>query len=99
MKKPVYRIREEALRDLEKIWEYTVENWSSDQADRYYQLVISEIEFIADHFFAGKSMEHVKKGYRVSKIKSHLIFYRMGPDEIVEMVRILHERMDIENRL
>ena len=43
-------------------------------------------------------MEHIRKGYRASKIKSHLIFYRALNDRI-EVIRILHERMDIENRL
>jgi toxin ParE1/3/4 len=43
-------------------------------------------------------MEHVRKGYRASKVKSHYIFYRVLNDTI-EIIRILHERMDIENRL
>lgn len=99
MKKPAYKIRDEAISDLDKIWEYTAENWSVGQADRYYNLIIVEIEFIADNFFAGKSMDHVKEGYRASKVKSHLIFYKRGANDILEIVRILHERMDVENRL
>lgn len=43
-------------------------------------------------------MDHVRKGYRASKVKFHLIFYKVSND-IEEIVRILHERMDIENRL
>lgn len=99
MKKPVYKIRDKAVSDLEDIWLYTFENWSLEQADRYYNLIISEIEFISDNFYAGKSIEHIKAGYRASKVKSHLIFYRLNSEKIVEIVRILHERMDIENRL
>lgn len=44
-------------------------------------------------------MEHIKKGYFMSKVKSHLIFYRKAEDEMVEIIRILHQIMDIENRL
>ena len=99
MRKPGYKIRDEAVSDLEKIWEYTAENWSVEQAERYYKLIISEIEFIAENFFAGKSMDHVKEGYRASKVKSHLIFYRRGSENITEVVRILHERMDIKHRI
>lgn len=44
---------------------------------------------------SGKSMEHVRKGYRASKVKSHFIFYRIVNDTI-EVIRILHERMDTE---
>jgi len=31
-------------------------------------------------------------------VKSHLIFYKVVND-IVEIIRILHQRMDIENQL
>ncbi len=44
-------------------------------------------------------MGHIKQGHRASKVKSHLIFYQKGQDEVTEVVRVLHERMDIENRL
>jgi toxin ParE1/3/4 len=30
-----YRISKEALNDLEKLWLYTFETWSLEQADRY----------------------------------------------------------------
>lgn len=95
----LYRIREKAVDDLEQIWIYTFKNWSVEQADRYYNQIISEIEFIANNFSSGRSIKHIKEGYRVSRVKSHLIFYKKGPDEIVEVVRVLHQRMDIENRL
>jgi toxin ParE1/3/4 len=98
MNKVTYRISEKAVKDLEDIWLYTFETWSQEQADRYYNLIISEIEYVAKYFESGKIMEHIKKGYRASKVKSHLIFYRKGEDEVIEIVRILHQRMDIENR-
>ncbi len=42
-----YKISNEASYDLEKIWWlYTFENWSIEQADRYINLIIDEIEFV-----------------------------------------------------
>ncbi len=99
MNKNKYRISQEAINDLNKIWVYTFNKWSKEQADRYYELIIGEIEFIADNFFTGKSAEQTRKNYRVTKIKSHLIFYRKVENDIVEIVRILHQRMDIKNRM
>ena len=93
-----YVISKKALTDLEEIWLYTLEKWTVDQANRYYTLIFDEINFICKNINAGKSMEHVRKGYRASKVKSHLIFYRIL-NNTVEIIRILHERMDIENRL
>jgi toxin ParE1/3/4 len=99
MSKNKYRISEQAINDLNDIWVYTFHKWSKVQADRYYNLIIGEIEFIADNFLIGKSVEQTRKNYRLTKIKSHLIFYRKVENEVVEIVRILHQRMDIKNRL
>ncbi len=98
MKTLPFVISKKAVSDLEDIWLYTVEKWSVEQADRYYNLIFDEINYICKNSTAGKQMEHVRKHYRASKVKSHLIFYRVLPD-MIEIIRILHERMDIENRL
>ena len=94
-----YSISEKANQDIEKIWLYTFENWSLEQADRYYNLILDEIEFISDNFECGKSVDHIKKGYRASKVKSHIIFYKKSKRNIVEIIRVLHQKMDIENRI
>jgi toxin ParE1/3/4 len=99
MNKNKYRISRQAIVDLDKIWLFTLNKWSKEQADRYYDLIIGEIEFIADNFMTGKSVEQTRKNYRVTRIKSHLIFYRKVENEIVEIVRILHQGMDIKKRL
>ena len=99
MSKNKYRISQQAIEDLDKIWIYTFNKWSKEQADRYYDLIMAEIDFIADNYLIGKSAEQTRKNYRVTKIKWHLIFYRKVENEIVEIVRILHQRMDIKKRL
>lgn len=98
MKLRPYIISKQAIVDLEEIWFYTVEKWSIEQADRYHSLIFDEVNFNCRNIDAGKPMNHIRKGYRVSKVKSHLIFYRVVND-VVEIIRILHERMDIDNRL
>lgn len=98
MKPLPFIISKKAVSDLEEIWLYTVEKWSVEQADRYYNLLFDEINYICKNSKACKSMEHVRKGYRASKVKSHIIFYRVL-NESIEVIRILHEQMDIENRL
>lgn len=92
-------ISEKANEDIEKIWLYTYENWSLEQADRYYNLILDEIEFIAENFESGKSADYIKKGYRAALVKSHIIFYKKSKRNIVEIIRVLHQRMDVENRI
>jgi toxin ParE1/3/4 len=96
MKPLPYTLSQRAITDLENIWLYTVEKWSVTQADRYYNLIFNEIAFICSNSTAGKSMEHIRKGYRSAKVKSHIIFYRINNNATVEIIRILHERMDIK---
>ena len=95
MTEPKYRISEAARSDLDGIWEYTFLKWSKEQADRYYAHIMSEIEFIASNLTSGKPMYHVKKNYFASFVKSHMILFKRNK-EIVEVIRVLHQRMDIE---
>jgi toxin ParE1/3/4 len=96
MNKNKYRISAKAVEDLNRIWLYTYDNWSMELADRYYNLVVDEIDFLAVNKLSGKSIDHIRKGYRVSIVKSHLIFYRIPANGIIEVIRILHQRMDVE---
>lgn len=70
MKTLPFTITKKAVSDLKEIWLYTVEKWSIKQADRYYNLIFDEINYICKNINAAKSMEHVRKGYRASKVKS-----------------------------
>ena len=99
MSKNNYRISRQAIEDLDKIWIYTFNKWTKEQADRYFDLIITEIEFLADNFMTAKSAEQTRKNYRVTKVKSHLIFFRKAENDIVEIVRILHQLMDIKTHL
>ncbi|MBI9067313.1 MAG: type II toxin-antitoxin system RelE/ParE family toxin [Salinivirgaceae bacterium] len=94
-----YRISEKAIYDLERIWFYTLNKWSKVQADRYHKLIIDEIDFIVNNFELCSNMGHVRIGYRMSKVKSYLIFCKKKEDDVIEIIRILHQNMDIENRL
>jgi toxin ParE1/3/4 len=98
MKKAKYRISATTNKDLDGIWEYTFINWSKDQADRYHNLLMNEIEFVAENRSSGKSMDHIKEGYFVTYVKSHMIFFKRN-EGIVEVIRILHQKMDVESIL
>jgi toxin ParE1/3/4 len=96
---PEYIISDKALEDINTIWIYTAENWSVEQADRYYNLIIDEIEYIVDNLDMARDFGKIRKSYKYSKVKSHLIFFKKDKSNEIEVVRVLHERMDIENRL
>lgn len=62
-------------------------------------MTMDEIEFIAENFESGISRNHLRKGYRSTKVKSHIIFYKKSSENSVEIMRVLLQKMDIENRL
>lgn len=89
-----------AEEDLQNIWLYTLDTWSLVQADRYFNLIMDEIEYIGEHPFSGKDYSYIRENYFRSAVKSHLIFYKINRKiNQVEIIRILHKQMDIESRL
>ena len=95
-----YKISKQAEIDLENIWLYTFEEWSIDQADYYFDLIIDEIEYISKNPKTGKDYNEIRKGYFRSRVKSHFIFYKINlKEENIEIIRILHQQMDIESHI
>lgn len=95
-----YKISKEAEKDLEKIWLYTFETWSLEQADYYYELIMNEIEYLTENPKSGEDFNEIRRGYFRSRVKSHFIFYRISlKNEIVEIIRILHQQMDVKSHL
>lgn len=95
-----FALSKEATKDLENIWLYTFENWSIEQADRYLNLLLDEIEYLCQQPNSGVSFENIIKGYFRSKVKSHFIFYKINfKKNKIEIIRVLHEMMDVENQI
>ncbi len=95
-----YKVSQEAAKELEKIWRYTLETWSADQANRYLSLLFHEIDYLCVKPESGIAYSHIRKGYFKSKVKSHLIFYKVNPKKKeLEIIRILHEMMDVDSHL
>ena len=95
-----YKISIQAENDLEKIWLYTFENWSIEQADRYLKLIFNEIEYLCSKPKSGSDFSNIRKGYWRSKVNSHFIFYKINiKQNQLEIIRILHEVMNVENHI
>ena len=95
-----YKISKQAEIDLENIWLYTFEEWSIDQADYYFDLIMDEIEYISKNPKTGEDYNEIRKGYFRSRVKSHFIFYKINlKEENIEIIRILHQQMDIESHI
>ena len=86
-------LRPKARQDLEDIWNYTYDNWGEAQADSYIYDTGVAFQTLADKPERGRSCDDIREGYRMHYIGKHIIFYR-ATKKGIEIVRILHQRMD-----
>ncbi len=91
-----FEISRLALKDLDDIWVYTAEQWSIQQANKYYKEIFIVINEICTHSEIGIPIDDIKKGHRKIPIKSHLIIYKVKQQTIC-VDRILHQKMDYDN--
>lgn len=94
-----FKLTNSAVNDLTDIWDYTVENWSVNQAEKYYNLLIESCKEIAKMPKSGKDYNEIYPELKGVNTSKHIIFYRIMDDYSIEVARILHERMDLKNKL
>ncbi len=94
-----YKLTKLAEHDLVKIWDYTIHEWSVNQAEKYIDGLLSSFEGIAEGKIKGKSIDSIRKGYKKALHGKHYIFFRFSPGSVVEIIRILHVSMDVERHL
>ena len=87
-----YRLAPEAERDLEAIWLYTFEEWGLEQAHRYTDELTAAFALMAANPNIATAADHIRKGYRRSRVGRHVIYFRSAEYGIT-VVRVLHDRM------
>ena len=55
-----YKLTNKAVDDLSGIWDYTFNNWSEKQADKYYQMLLDNCQYIADDPNIGKNYDGIR---------------------------------------
>lgn len=88
-----YRLTPAARRDLSSIWDFTQERWDVRQAEKYIREIQAAIERVAADPDRGRTRDEVRAGYRSYAIGSHAVFY-IPSAACVDIVRVLHQRMD-----
>ncbi len=84
--------------DLDKIWHYTLEKWGVDQAEHYVGTIRARLQGAADAVIADQPSGLSDAPYRTILAGSHnAVFIRR--EEGIEVVRILHDRMDTRRHL
>lgn len=87
-----------ADRDLGDIYRYSYERFGEAQAGRYYASLWRCFAFLADHPTIGRIRTEFQPPARSHQHQRHVVFYDIADSHIL-IVRVLHERMDIDRHM
>ncbi len=48
-----YKLTNKAVDDLNRIWDYTADEWSEEQADKYYNMLLNDCKDIVNFICQG----------------------------------------------
>lgn len=88
-----------ARADFTEIWDYTASRWGVDQAERYVRELTAACQGLADRRLTGRTIDDIRAGYSKLSVGSHFLFYRLTDTGLINIVRVLHQRMDIPERM
>jgi toxin ParE1/3/4 len=92
-------LRQEAIDDLNEIWQYTFNEWSEVQADKYYATIKFHCLQIGKNPKLGREFPEIAEKLFGLNSGKHIIFYQILEENDVEIIIILHERMDLINKI
>lgn len=94
-----FTLSKKAKADLRSIAAYTQRKWGKNKRRIYLKQFDDSFHLLADSPNLGVSCDYIKNGYRKFPVTSHIIFYRSTPPSQIEIVRVLHKRMDARAKL
>jgi toxin ParE1/3/4 len=93
-----FLLSNKAVADIGDIWEFTYERWSEEQADHYYMGFLVAFQELADSPRSARNYDEIHHGLQGARVGRHIVFFiSLNADEI-EIIRILHGRMDLKSR-
>ena len=94
-----FELTNKAKSDLKGIAIYTQNTWGKRQRNIYLTTLDKSFYALAANHLKGRDCSEIRSGYRKYQVGKHIIFYREINASLIKIVRILHERMDIETHL
>lgn len=87
-----------AQADIDEIWDYTVRTWDQAQAESYLRDIQGALRSLVADPSKGRACDDIRAGYKKQPVGSHVLFFRLVGDDI-EVIRILHQRMDFSHHI
>lgn len=94
-----YELTSAAEADLREIVRYSIGRWGEEQAERYAKSLEAGFLKIASNKVLSRQFSPSYPQVQVTKCQHHYIFYVLREGNIPHILAVLHERMDLINRL
>ena len=94
-----FSLTKQAIEDLREIGRYTQKRWGQDQRRRYLALLDQCFHTLAENPNQGQRCDEIRSGYRKFPSGQHIVFYCEQNTGGIEIIRVLHERMDLDVHL
>ena len=88
-----FRLRVAAERDLLDLAIEGHSRWGDDVMRRYVTALDAVFHTLAESPHLGRACPEIRPGVRRLQQGSHMAYYRLTDDGVVDILRILHERM------
>ena len=95
----IFTLTKKAKADLKSIATYTQRKWGKEQRKIYARQFDDAFHLLSETPAAGNKCDFIKLGYRKFPVTSHIVFYHRVSQSEIEVVRILHKRMDARTQL
>jgi toxin ParE1/3/4 len=95
----IFQLTVKAKEDLKNIALYTQEIWGIRQRNFYLKQIDEVFHIISKSPDKGRICDNIRKGYYKHSAGKHIIFYRQISKKEIQIVRILHESMDVPSHL
>lgn len=101
------RLTDQAEQDLLAVSTWTAENFGAPQAEHYIETLIQAIEVLIDgpEMLGAKVRDDLAPGIRTlhaarnGRKSRHFVVFRVAEGQILEVLRVLHDSMDLARHL
>ena len=93
-----FSLTEKAKSDLKNVARFTQKRWGRDQRNLYLKSLDDCFQRLSRNPSMGKACSDLRPGYHKFPTGSHVVYFRSKTNKQIEIVRVLHENMDVETQ-
>ena len=95
----MYRLRPRAKEDIKQIYADSKLRFGDLQAEKYYRALFAAFRKLNDYPNLGADYSFIRQDVQGFAMQSHIIFYQRQGDWGIDIIRVMHKRMDYQRHI